>query len=252
MKPTIYFLISYLTIHSAYSQNINGLIQSSENGVSVVGAHILNITQNTIAISSELGNFYVEGEIGDTLIVSNINFITKHFIVKTKNRISILLKPNLIQLEEVIVSNLPKTANDFRKKLIALPMQENGKMVPFGVTPGKLMPNIPVIYDSEEINSVGYAIRNPLRFAASKVNPKFQEKVKYWEIQSDSDNSIIRNKKYNRELLASLTGLEGDDLTDFINYMNLSDSYINKSSDYEIAERVKEEFEGYQILNQGK
>ncbi|SMG46592.1 hypothetical protein SAMN05661096_03293 [Marivirga sericea] len=249
MKSAFYLLLSFLTIQSAYNQTLTGIVQSSEDGLSIEGAHIVNISKNKMAISSEMGNFRVEGDIGDTLVVSNINYITKRFIINTTSRISILLKPNLIQLEEVIVSNLPKTANDFRKKLIAMPMQDNGKLVPFGVTPGKIMPNIPVIYDKRVINGLGYAISNPLKYTASKLNGKFQEKVKYWAIQADLDNSLIRDKKYNRTLVASLTKLESDELTNFIHFMDLADSFINSASEYEIAERIKEEFKEYQLLN---
>ena len=248
MRSTAYFLISFLTIHSAFTQSITGIIQSSSDGLSIEGAHIVNISQNKMAISSELGNFKIESEVGDTLIVSNINYITKQFIVKTKNRISILLKPNLIQLEEVIVSNLPKTANDFRKKLIAMPMQDDGKFLPYGMKPAKPRSEIPPLYNRSLNSGLGYVIRNPLKSITRKLNSEFQEKVKYYAIKADEDNKIIRDKKFNRSLVASLTELEGDELTDFIHFLDLADSFIARASAYEIAERIKEEFGKYEEL----
>jgi hypothetical protein len=250
MKILLSFILVSFTIHKSQAQNITGTILSSNDSLSVEGAHILNITKKKMDVSSQLGNFNIRGEIGDTLVVSNVNFKTKQFVVNTSKPITITLNPANIQLEEVIVSNMPITENDFRKKLIEMPMQDNGKLVPFGVTPGNLMPNIPVIYDKRVINSLGYAISNPIEYTVSKFNSKFKEKVKYWAIQADLDNSILRNKKYNRELVASLTGLDGDDLTSFINYMNLTDYYLNSASEYEIAERIKEEFEEYKLLDE--
>jgi len=237
--------LSYKTF---YAQNIKGIILSSKDNLGIEGAHIINITKKNIAISSELGYFSIKGDIGDTLVVSNINFNTKQFVVNAKNHLSILLDPANIQLDEVLVSNLPTTAEDFKKKLIEMPMQDNGKFVPFGVTPGKHMPKIPVIYDKRVISGLGYAISNPIEYTASKLNRRFKEKVKYWEIQADLDNSIIRTKKYNRELVASLTELEGDKLTDFIHFLDLADSFVDRSSAYEIAERIKEEFKKFEIL----
>lgn len=248
MKILSCFILISLTYKSIYSQNINGTILSSENNLGIEGAHIINITKKNISISSELGNFTIKGEIGDTLIVSNINYNTKQFVVNTKNHLSILLDPANIQLDEVLVTNLPSTAEDFRKKLIEMPMQDNGKIVPFGVTPGKIMPKIPVIYDERVISGLGYAISNPVKYTVSKLNGRFKEKVKYWAIQADLDNSIIRNKKYNREIVASLTGLKSDELTDFIHFLNLPNSFIDKSSEYEISIRIKEEFEKYEKM----
>ncbi|WKK82116.1 hypothetical protein [Marivirga arenosa] len=245
MKLFLFIFLISLSTYSSFGQKIEGIIQSSKDGLSIEGAHILNISSRKLAISSELGNFYLEANVGDTLIISSINYKKKQFIIYTKKRVSILLDPNVIQLDEVVVSNLPKTEADFRKKLINMPMQDNGKFVPYGVTPGKPIPKIPVIYNSKEINTAGYAIRNPLRFAASKINPKFREKVKYWDIQADLDDSYIRNKKFNRELVASLTDLKGDDLTDFINYMKLSIEFLNTSSAYEVAEKIKEKYKEY-------
>jgi len=245
MKSTFYLLISFLTINSAYNQTLTGIVHSSEDGLSIEGAHIVNISKNEIAISSQMGNFTIVGEIGDTLIVSNINYIKRQFIVNTKNRLSILLKPNLIQLEEVIVSNLPKTANDFRKKLIAMPMQDNGKFLPYGVKPAKPRSEIPPLYNRSLNSGIGYVVMNPLKSITRKLSSEYQEKVKYYALKADEDNKTIRDKKFNRALVASLTKLEDDELTNFIHFMDLADSFIDSASEYEIAARIKEEFEKY-------
>jgi hypothetical protein len=224
---------------------MSGIIQSSADGLSIEGAHIVNISQNKMAISSELGNFNLEGEIGDTLIISNINYFTKKFIINTKSRISILLKPNVIQLEEVTVNNLPKTANDFRKKLIAMPMQDNNKFLPFGMKPAKPRSEIPPLYNRSLNSGVGYVITNPLKSITRKLSSEFEEKVKYYALKADEDNKIIRDKKFNRSLVSSLTGLEGNKLTDFIHFMDLTHSFLDSSSAYEIAERIEEEFKEF-------
>lgn len=245
MKFAFCLLISFLTINSAYNQTLTGIVQSSEEGLSIEGAHIVNISKNELAISSQLGNFKIVGEIGDTLVVSNINYIKRQFIVNTKNRISILLTPNLIQLEEVIVSNLPKTANDFRKKLIAMPMQDNGKFLPYGIKPAKPRSEIPPLYNRSVNSGVGYVVMNPLKSITRKLSSEFEEKVKYYALKADEDDKIIRDKKFNRSLVASLSNLDGDELTDFIHFMDLTNSFIQSASEYEIAERIKEELKKY-------
>lgn len=237
--------LSYKTI---YAQNIKGIILSSKDNLGIEGAHIINITKKNIAISSELGYFSIKGDIGDTLVISNINFDTKQFVVNTKNHLSILLDPANIQLDEVLVSNLPTTAEDFKKKLIEMPMQDNGKFLPFGMKPAKPRSEIPPLYNRSLNSGLGYVITNPLKSVTRKLSSEFQEKVKYYAIKADEDNKIIRNKKYNRELVASLTELEGDKLTDFIHFLDLADSFVDRSSAYEIAEKIKLEFKKFEKL----
>jgi len=238
MRTILSFILITITIHKSYTQNITGTILSSSDSLSVEGAHVLNITKKNMAVSSQLGSFNIKGEIGDTLVVSNVNYLTKQIVVNSKSKITIILNPAKIQLDEVIVRNMPISEADFRKKLIKMPMQDNDKFVPFGVTPGKPRSEIPPLYD-RDISDIKY------KFSGKRT----KEKVKYYKIKADFDDSIIRNKKYNRELVASITGLEGDELTSFINHINLSKYFLDSASAYEIAERIKEE---YQLVNEEK
>ncbi len=233
----IYFSIILITLsfNTVYSQNITGIILSSKDSLGIEGSHILNITMKRISISSELGNFTIKGDIGDTLVVSNVNYLTKQFVINSRNQIFILLKPTNIQLEEVIVTNIPQTEADFRQKLIEMSMQDNGKFLPFGMKPAKPMSEIPPLYN-RDVGGLKYT------FSGKKV----KERVKYYKIKADLDDAIIRNKKYNREIVAAITGLEGSELTNWIVYMDLDKTFITKSSDYEITVRIQEEFEIYQ------
>ena len=94
MKPTIYFPnFLFNEFHSAYSQNINGLIQSSENGVERSGSTHPEYHTKYDSDFLRTRKFFLcrGGEIGDTLIVSNINFYHQAFYREDKkNRISIL------------------------------------------------------------------------------------------------------------------------------------------------------------------
>ncbi len=238
MKIIFCVSLVILSFNTAFSQQIKGLVLSSQDSLGIEGSHILNITKQRIAISSTLGNFIIRGVIGDTLVISNVNYLTRKFIVNLKNDITVILNPNTIQLQEVIVSNLPVTEADFRQTLIEMSMQGDGKFLPFGLKPAKPMSEIPPVYN-RDMGGLKYT------FSGKKI----KEKVKYYKIQADLDNAILRNKKYNREIVASLTELEGDDLTNFIMYMDLDITFITNSTDYEITLKIQKEFETYQAKN---
>ncbi len=234
MKILLPIILMILNFHIAYSQNINGRVLSSTDSLGIEGSHILNTTKKRISISSGLGYFTIKGDIGDTLVVSNVNYLTKQFVINTKNQISILLNPANIQLKEVLVSNIPQSEADFRKTLIEMPMQDNGKFLPFGLKAAKPMSETPPVYN-RDVGGLKYT------FSGKKV----KEKVKYYKLQADLDDAILRSKKYNREIVASITGLEDDELTNFIKYIDLDEAFITKSTEYEITVRIQDEFEAY-------
>ncbi|MBK6265833.1 hypothetical protein JKA74_12385 [Marivirga sp. S37H4] len=246
MKKLLLLSFIIFMASMANGQSIKGTLYSSQDSLAIEGAHIINTTKSKMATSSAAGVFILEALPGDTMVISNINFNTRQFIVPEKKEVTIWLNPAEIQLKEVIVNNIPKSEADFRKKLIDMPMQDNGNFLPFGVTPGKPMGKIPVNYDRNVTNSVGYAINKPVSFIQKKLSKKYKAKRKYYETVASQGNTILAHKKFNRELVNSITGLEEEKLTKFIDFMDLDNSFIMNSSDYEIAARIISEFKSYQ------
>lgn len=194
MKIPFCFLLVLLSFKTLFSQKIDGNIASSNDFMGIEGAHIVNISRSNITISSELGNFSITGHIGDTLVISNINYETKQFVIYAKNHLKILLNPANIQLDEVVVTNLPNTEADFRKKLIAMPMQDNGKFLPYGIQPAKPRSEIPPLYNRSLNSGVGYVVMNPLKSITRKLSSEYQERVEYYALKADEDDKIIRDK----------------------------------------------------------
>jgi hypothetical protein len=195
--------------------------------------------------SSGKGFFELKGVPGDTVIISNVNFNTKQLIINEFKEVKVWLNPAEIQLEEVQVTNLPVTENEFRQRLIEMPMQSNGNFLPMGVTPGKPMGVIPKNYDANRNNSLGYAINKPFSFIQKKLSKTHKAKVKYYETIAAEGRNISNDRKYNRELVTELTGLKEDELTKFMDFITIDASFISRSTDYDIALRILSEFENY-------
>jgi hypothetical protein len=243
-------LLLFSSLYLLRAQELEGVVKSSEDNLPIEGTHIVNTTSNKMAVSDENGRFHLIAEMGDTLIVSNVNFNTKQFIVDNSNFLNISLNPSSIQLEEVRVSNLPETEADFRNRLVKMGVQEDDTFVISGMPPSKPMGNIPKNYDPNYTKSVKYALIKPISFITKKLSKSHKSKVKYYQTVANKRTTISNNKKYNPDIVSELTGLEGDELNDFIQYLDLDPAFVNRSSEYEIAARILKEFDYYNTRSQ--
>ncbi|WP_340152320.1 carboxypeptidase-like regulatory domain-containing protein [uncultured Marivirga sp.] len=239
-----FFLMVTFTLHVS-AQELQGKVTSAADSLPIEGVHIVNTSQNKMAISDEKGTFSLSVIKGDTLVASNINFNSKQFVVGNAEYLRITLNPAVIQLDEVRVSNLPETEADFRRKLVDMGEVENDNFVPFGMKPNKPKSKIPINYDPTYNNSLKYAVTKPISFLVKKISKEHKNKVKYYETVANQGNKIVNDKKYNPEIVKDLTGLEGDDLTDFIHFLNIDPAFVKRSSEYEIAAHILKEFEVY-------
>jgi hypothetical protein len=245
MKIVVLSLFLFVFTFAVKAQGIDGLVSSSADNLPIEGVHIVNITQNQMSISDEKGYFTISVSKGDTLVASNINFNTKQFIVKNETYLKIALTPATIQLDEVRVSNMPNTEAEFRKKLVDMNVIEDNTFVPFGMQPNKPQGKIPKNYDPAYTNSLGYAINKPISFIVKKLSKQHKQKLKYYQTVANQGKVIANDKKYNPEVVKELTGLEGDDLTDFIQFLDLDAAFVQRSSEYEIAAKILKEFDIY-------
>lgn len=239
---TLLFLLNFF----GYAQEMQGIVTSSEDGFPIEGAHIVNTSAAKMAISTDNGRFTLTAKRGDTLIVSNVNFNTKQFIIKNAEVLNVVLNPASIQLEEVRVSNMPENEADFKRIIVDMGVVKDDTFVPFGMAPAKPRGPVPKNFDPNYNNSVGYAINKPISFIVKKFSKSHKSKVKYYQTVASQGKVIANEKKYNHAIVEELTGLQGDELIAFIQYIDLDAAFIQRSSEYEIAARILEEFGAYQ------
>jgi len=237
-------IILLLLANQTVAQSIfEGRVLSQEDSSSIEGTHIYNLSNEQMAISLSDGSFTIQAEVSDTLYFSNINFDNRQFIIKNLAYSIIYLTSSNIQLEEVVVNNLPETAADFKKKLIGMEHQETNDFVPYGMKAGKPRGKVPAMYNLEESKSLGSAIFHPLRSAVRAVNKEYKDKAKYYRLKAEKQDKISTDKKFNRELVQELTGLEDEELTDFIKYLDIDPGYVKRATAYEIAVHINNKLE---------
>jgi hypothetical protein len=244
-KVIILLIGCFLFTNLLQAQLVEGILLSASDTSAIGAAHIINISNNKMTTSNAEGYFKLVINTGDTIIVSNINYVTRQLVMGDQKQLSIFMAPQKIQLSEVIVTNMPQTASAFKNRVLDMGMQPTQAFVPFGMKPASARAKIPPNYDSEKVNTVKYAVNKPISFIVKKLSKDYKAKVKYYETVAEQGKIISNDKKFNREIVKQLTALEGENLSDFIKFMDVDQFYIQRSTEYEIALHIQEKFERY-------
>ncbi|MDE5418824.1 TonB-dependent receptor [Labilibaculum sp. DW002] len=105
MKKTVLFLILAMFCLQTFAQKhfVNGIVRSSEDGVSLPFASVV-IKGTTIGTSTDFdGKFIIEVSKEDVLVFSLIGFSTQEILVGDKTEINVILKTEATGLDEVVV-----------------------------------------------------------------------------------------------------------------------------------------------------
>lgn len=106
MRKILLILISALVTCSlafGQSKTITGTITSSEDNLSVPGVSILIKGTTTGTVTDFDGNYSIEAKKGDVLMFSFIGMATQEITVDNRTVINVLLEPESMGLEEVVV-----------------------------------------------------------------------------------------------------------------------------------------------------
>lgn len=242
------FVLMCLSTEKIKSQQlISGLVLSSKDSTAIEGTHIMNISNNELAISTKSGSYEIKAKKLDTLLFSNINYKRRQFILVKLTPIVILLDPLTIQLEEVVVSDMPKSAAAFRKKVVGMEIQKKDNLKMEGLLPIKPKAPIPPLFQEEKLFHFGFngnfapMLSIPLYYFPKKFSKKYKSEMKYYSLQAEKLSSVAFEKKFNNTMLENLTKLHGDSLIKFIQFLDIDPSFVRRATDYEIAIHVKEQ-----------
>ena len=211
--------------------------------------HIYNERTHKTSVSDTGGNFMIKVNKGDTLVFSAIGYyfkvvnITESLI--TEETVFIKLIPRKYEISEARVYSLG-TYEQFKQKVLALKMPETRT--------DKLRK-----YLHEISRKVGKEIKYQqemdklaqgklVLFSAPILTPEEIAMIKLKKIIEKEKIQKIIYEKFNREIVADVTGLKSDELTEFMVFCNFSEKYLLKTNQYDIIVRVLDKFEVYKKL----
>jgi hypothetical protein len=236
------------TGHLDQSENLKGFIVDEKTLGRIPLVHIYNERTNKTSVSDTSGNFRLKVNNGDTLVFSAIGYFLKAIYITDslfkEETVFIELSPRTYEIlearvyalgtyeqfkQKVLALRLPETRTDKLRKYLYELSKKTGKEVKYRQEMDKLTQG-----------GVLYAI--PIR------SPEEIEMIKLKKILEKEKVQKIIDEKFNREILADVTGLKDEDLTEFIVFCNFSEKYLLDTNPYDILIKVLEKLEVYKKL----
>jgi len=255
MKNRWFILFLFLPVF-AFSQERISLKGNIFDGITffpVDGANIYNFSSKKYEFTNKDGNFEIFAKTGDTVIVSKPVYkqvlieITQEII--ENNMLEVALFYKAIMLKEVNVYTLPATYDAFKKEFVSVNLSDLYKR--FGgiaVSEEERMQ----YYRSHGLldlipGKVGEAIASPITALYNRFSKKMKMERLYQELIDNQEEVDNLPKKYNRDLVTSLTGLEGEDLLDFMTFCKFSYYDLVKWTPEFIISQIQKKFGDYEF-----
>ena len=207
----IFFCIALVDSHSQVQKArflYSCSVIDSLSGKPLAFCHIYNETQRRGMIADTNGWFSTRVSAGDTLVFIALGYLGETYRVEAKDTIhqQLRLRPRTYEIEPVTIG-IPRTYSEFKEAVM--------KVDPNKDKPLKDLPkNNPYIRDQDldtnRIYRPMYTVMHPvsgLYYRFSKVE-KSKREVSYLEEQALKQPEV--DKKYNRELVAEITGFSGE------------------------------------------
>jgi hypothetical protein len=232
---------------------LGGIIRNPVTGDAVASVHILNLTDSLATISSEEGAFKIPARLGDSLVFSSIGYHTKAIIISKKelfaDYIEVKLAQRAYQLSEVEVNPFG-TKDQFRQRFMELEV-DDGTMDIVGVqSPTKERREIPITEDKNEIKKAKY-IFNPASFLYGNFSKDAKARQELHRLEKEKERHRYNYQKFNEESVGRITGYQGAQLLEFMDYCNFSENQIYSYTDYELTMAILNKQRSFERVSQG-
>ncbi len=230
-QKKILLLLFLSAVISGFSQEvkttlIQGKVVDSQTHAPIPGVNIY--TKQFGTVSDIDGNFSFLLKLDDTIKFSFVGYEDYFFslddTIQTENiEIKISLTASLQALEEVTVHAF-MTMQNFKDAVIAYKLPKEKKvqrMAGYYYGPSK-----PV---------KAKAFTSPVSYLVNKFGKRAKQERHFIKQQEIFEEQRYLSSKYNKEIVANITGLNGDELEDFMHFCTLSDSVIEQANEYDIT-----------------
>jgi len=198
---------------------IRGVVLDYATEVRIGDAEITNLRTQQTLISNGLGIFNVTGIIGDTLKIARAGYNEQNIVISSNDDIVVRLK-GITELRAVDVYGTTKeqemqdAMDDYRKQ-------------------GSYYKGKPPV--------LAY-IFNPISALHEAFGKTGQRAKRFNEYISYEQEELLIDRKFNRSLITSLTGLKDDDLTNFMLIYRPSNELVKNWNEYDATSYIKKAF----------
>jgi len=215
----------------------------------LIGASVYNMTTQKFAFTDKSGRFEIMVSLNDTLIISK-SIYRQHVAVIDKQLFygfeDFFLYYKATMLKEVTIIGINPSYEGFKKDIVTLELPDYYKRAE-EVQLSEWQKANAVYKDGGNIMSLGGGVTmSPISFLYDKYSHKGKMGRLYNEMLDYEDEMERIQQKYNREIVSELTGLQGDELVDFMMYCRFNYYDLVRWSDEQIREKIRSNFFNYQ------
>ena len=201
---------------------------------------VTNLATQQGVVSNEEGFFYITFPAQDTLQLSAVNYEAYQLYFgdtaqATNYDLQIRLSERTYQLENVTVFAFKDEAS-FKRAVLALDdiPEEPEKIV------------VPGSFQGTPVKKKA-SVASPLSFLYDRFSKRAKYERQVQQARQDAAYQKTLAKKYNRDMVGKITGLEDERLDEFMLYCQIKDEFIERSNEYDIIlaiNRCYRDFEG--------
>lgn len=210
-------------------------VRDDLTGLVIPYVNVINQRVRGGTMTDKEGKFTLQADPTDTITFRSIGYIDKKVpvseIVANENA-TVTMAPVRYQLEGVEITGQSQKVNmsgllDHAKNMSKIPVELRGE---FATKPKVLT-----------------AIFHPTSFLYYKYNKEEKSKRNTLAAIRTEREWQLFSLVYNKEIAERLTGLQGDELDNFMVYFNAYSNLLFSASTYEVAKRVREVFAEYKV-----
>jgi len=221
----------------------SGRLINEQTGDPVQYSHIINQTRNYAIITDSLGYFSINVHQEDLLVATAIGYYDLPIYISDSvagiNRFhTYRMIPKIYTIQEIDVNRLG-TYEQFKRDFLNLELPEPEH------------PANPCVFSDidkgiDTLDIIGtISLGSPITAIYNLVSKEGKSLRKLKKLQEEEKFRKRVENKYNTEMLIRITGMQGQELYEFINFCKFSRNFILESSEYEIIEKVLEKLNEY-------
>jgi hypothetical protein len=213
------------------------------------GASVYNVNTKKFAFTDKNGRFEISLSLNDTLIITKSTY--RQLVAPIDKKLfngyeDFFLYYKATMLKEVTIIGINPSYEGFKKDIVTLKLPEYYQRAE-DVHLSEWQKANASYKDNGNILSLGGTVTmSPISFLYDKYSRKSKMNRLYNEMVSYEDEVERIQQKYNRELVSEITGLEGDELLNFMMYCRFSYYDLVRWSDDQIREKIRSNYFNYQ------
>lgn len=239
------FLISYTTLLAqriAYKSSVyDGINFTPLDGVSVY-----NLNSNTFSFTDENGDFTIKVQSGDTLIFTKSIYRQQSEVIAEsdlKDPTEYYLFYQSILLKEVVVYAFNRNYEEFKRDLATVKLPDIYKKI----QGAELTPEQKANAVNESPNLLrGTPAASPITALYNAFSKRVKMQRLYQELVENEKEIEKLPNKYNKELVMQITGLQDDELMEFMVFCRFSYYDLLRWSEEQIINNIKSKFNEYE------